>query len=443
MPFRFEDIIASGESAKTEFKRSLADTRRIVETIAAMAGVGGGVILVGVSDDGRVVGVELGDGAIEQFTQRVLAATDPKVFITTSVETVAGRPVLVVRVPAGDGPHLAGGRAFTRSGPATVQLTRAEYERRLLDRLREAGGFERQWLEGAQESDIDVETLAEFAELAAPRGVSWSGRPAELLERLHLLRDGRPTVGAILLFGRDPQRPLPQASVRLRVERGASEEGLSVDGPVLHQLPQVVDQILLRLRARTDRSGVRRTEVPELPLVAVRESVANALAHRDYRSTAPTQLRITDDALSIWNPGSLPEPLTVASLHRAHPSVPPNPYIARALYLAGYIEEWGTGTLRVIDAMAAAGNPPPIYQAELGGISVTLPLLGAPAAVLSERQGVVLALLQSAPGPLTAASLASDVGVSTRTMHADLQRLEELGLARRQGRGRAVRWKAS
>ena len=99
MPLRLEDLIARGESANTEFKRSLSDSRRIVETIAAMAGVGGGVILVGVSDDGRVVGVDLGDGVIEQFTQRVLAATDPKVFTRIHVHfVVSGRQLDPKRV---------------------------------------------------------------------------------------------------------------------------------------------------------------------------------------------------------------------------------------------------------------------------------------------------------------------------------------------------------
>lgn len=100
--------------------------------------------------------------------------------------------------------------------------------------------------------------------------------------------------------------------------------------------------------------------MPDLPLAAVREVVTNAVTHRDYRSSAPTQLRLDDHALTLWNPGHFRPPITAASLREHHPSVPTNPLIARAMYLAGYIEEWGVGTLRVIEAMAAQGNSQPV-----------------------------------------------------------------------------------
>lgn len=131
-------ILRHGESERIEFKTSLADSKRIIETIAAMATLGGGAILVGVREDGTVVGADLGEATLEQLTQRILGATDPKVFVSLRIESALGHQVLIIRVPAGDGPHLANGRAFTRSGPATVQMTRDEYERRLLDRLRES-----------------------------------------------------------------------------------------------------------------------------------------------------------------------------------------------------------------------------------------------------------------------------------------------------------------
>jgi ATP-dependent DNA helicase RecG len=268
----------------------------------------------------------------------------------------------------------------------------------------------------------------------------WDSDPHSLLDRLHLLRDGRPTVGAVLLFGLDPQRVLPQATVRLHVHRGAVEEGAAIEGGLLRQIEDTVRQIQVQLRRLSDRSGMIRRETDELPAIAVREVVVNALAHRDYRSTAPTQVRLDDQRLKVWSPGHLPEPLTVAALQRAHPSVPPNPRIARALFLAGFVEEWGTGTLRAESSMREQGNADPVFEASLGGISVTLPLLHPEDVRFTARQGEVLARLGAAPGPCRAAELASSLGVSARTLQNDLNALEKLGRVTRVGQGDAIRW---
>ena len=436
-------LLLRGESEALEFKTSLADSRRIVDTVAAMATIGGGTLLVGVRDNGTVVGVDLGAGALEQLAQRILAATDPKLFVRMRTELLQGCTVLRIDVPAGDGPHLANGRAFTRSGPATVQLTRDAYERGLLDRLRESGGYERQVVGDVGLDDLDDQAMAQFAEKAAPRGAHWDGDAPALLDRLHLLSDGQVTVGALLLFGRDPQRVLPQATVRVRVARGTMEVGHTVVGPLIPQIEETVRQVQLGLRRRVDRRSVVRQEHDELPLVALREVIVNALTHRDYRSTAPVQVRLDDTSLEVWNPGHLPNPLTVAALRRPHPSVPTNPRIARALYLAGFVEEWGTGTLRVVSSMQAQGNADPVFEAALGGISVVLPLLGEAQARLGDRPRRLLEALRAASEPVRSADLAAGANASLRTIQNDLSALEALGLVVRVGRGRALRWRTA
>jgi ATP-dependent DNA helicase RecG len=270
--------------------------------------------------------------------------------------------------------HLAFGRAYYRSGPATVVMTRDEYERRLLDRMRESSGFERRVEPAWADTEVDQDALHRFGERLA------------LLGRLHLGRSGALTVAAILLFGRAPQGPLLQAVVRARARRGAAEDSAPIEGTLFDQIDRACDFVARNLKIRAVRTGVVRKDVPDLPLDAVREVIANAVAHRDYRSTAAIQLRLDDDGLVIWNPGHFPPPITPEALRREHPSVPTNPLLARALYLAGYIEEWGTGTLRVVEAMAKNGNPPPLFEERDGGVRVALPLTGALPADLLPRE---------------------------------------------------------
>jgi len=433
-------LLETGETAQVEFKRTLSDERRIIETIAAMATIGGGTILVGVADDGVVVGIDLGEGARERFIQRTLSQTDPKVFVDLTITQRDQKRILRIDVPSGDGPHLAYGRAFYRSGPATVAMTRDEYERRLLDRLREASGYERRLDAGSSLADIDDDAVRRFIAAARARGQRIDDAPHDVLRRLRMSDDEHLTVAGQLTFGRWPQGPFPQAVVRARAERGTTRDSSSIEGRLDEQIEAGVRFVERNLRVIEERESVRRTSRPELPTPAIREALANAVAHRDYRSVAPTQLFLDDDRLTVWNPGHLPAPLTPAALSGPHPSIPPNPLIARALYLQGYIEEWGTGTNRVLETMADNGNPLPLFAEEAGGIRVILPLLSGDPGVLNPRQRAFDAAT-AAGSELTTAAYAEAHDVSQRTALNDLRELERLGLVSRQGRGRTVRWR--
>ena len=324
-----------------------------------------------------------------------------------------------------------------------MAMSRDEYERRLLDRLRESSGFERRIEPGLSVDALDRDEVERFIAQARQRAAFSLEKvePDELLERLHLGSAEEIRVGGLLLFGRDPQRFVPQAVIRARAVRGASSDTASIEGTLPRQIEAAVEFVMRNVKVRPRRDGVVREDLPELPLDAVREVVANAVAHRDYRSTAPIQLRLDDDGLDLWNPGHLPSPLTIASLRERHPSIPPNPYIARALYLAGYIEEWGTGTLRVIAAMQQAGNPEVLFETTGdSGIRVVLPLAGAQPSGLSPRMTTTLAAFE--PEELfRSADYAQRAEVSVRTALGDLTDLESVGLVERVGTGRATRWR--
>ena len=97
----------------------------------------------------------------------------------------------------------------------------------------------------------------------------------------------------------------------------------------------------------------------------------NALVHRTYMG-AHIQMRVFDDRLSIWNEGGLPFGLSVEELKGEHNSRPRNPKIAKACFMAGYIDTWGRGTLKIINACKLAGMPEPDILEKDGGVSVTL-----------------------------------------------------------------------
>ncbi len=104
---------------------------------------------------------------------------------------------------------------------------------------------------------------------------------------------------------------------------------------------------------------------------ALREALLNALIHRDYFNIGNfITIKIYDDRIWFSNPGGLPEGITVQELKKPHQPYLRNPLIAKVFYLAGYIEQYGSGTVRMVEWMKEAGLPEPDYKEELGGFSV-------------------------------------------------------------------------
>jgi ATP-dependent DNA helicase RecG len=116
---------------------------------------------------------------------------------------------------------------------------------------------------------------------------------------------------------------------------------------------------------------MQRIEKDEYPVAAIREMLLNALIHRTYMG-AHVQLRVYDDKLSIWNEGGLPFGLTLDELKGEHNSRPRNPVIAKACFMAGYIDTWGRGTLKIFSSCKEHGLPEPEIVEKDGGFQVAL-----------------------------------------------------------------------
>ena len=130
---------------------------------------------------------------------------------------------------------------------------------------------------------------------------------------------------------------------------------------------ELVDQAVDFVLSKVNRAIGTRSESPqaprtyEIPEEVVTEAVVNAVAHRDYTSNGSVQVMLFADRLEVWNPGSLPPPLTFEKLRAPHASVPANPLLAESMYLVNYVERMGTGTLDMIRRCVAAGLPEPEF----------------------------------------------------------------------------------
>lgn len=186
-----------------------------------------------------------------------------------------------------------------------------------------------------------------------------------------------PTTAAILLFGRQPGRFLPQASVKLAHFRGTEVDGPIVDRKeVFGTLDKIIEDTArfvsnnMRIPARIE--GLYREDMPDYPLVAVREAITNALAHRDYSiSGQKVAVRVFDDRLEVESPGGLAGPVTLENLGQKRYSR--NPLLARLMYELRLVEEMGTGIRRMRRALAEIGSPPPRFETDFSSFTAVLP----------------------------------------------------------------------
>lgn len=231
---------------------------------------------------------------------------------------------------------------------------------------------------GAKISDIDRKSVDQFLKSAKKTG-RFPGNEKltlkELLDKLRLLDKGKLRRAAIILFGKDPGKFYQGLTVRMG-RFGESESDLrfqeSVEGNLIYCLGEVLDQLNRKFLIRPiSFEGIQRVEKGEYPIAALREVLLNALVHRNYAG-AHTQIKIFDDRICFWNDGALPEDLTIELLKQRHSSKPRNPIIADVCFKGGYIDAWGRGIEKIIDACREAKLPEPEFEENSGGVLVTL-----------------------------------------------------------------------
>jgi ATP-dependent DNA helicase RecG len=221
-------------------------------------------------------------------------------------------------------------------------------------------------------TDLNAEKISQFVQLAkSKRGFPLppTAKPERILTHLNLLHDGKLTNAAILLFGNDPHRFFIASEVKCAQFYGKTISKpipayQVYKGDVFQLVDQSVDFVLSRINARI---GIRSKtdDIPfeyEIPRAAIAEAIVNAVAHRDYTSTATVQVMLFRDRLEIWNPGQLPYNLPLSKLKKPHSSFPANPLLAEPMYLAGYIERLGTGIPDMINLCLNAGLKEPEFK---------------------------------------------------------------------------------
>lgn len=360
------------ERQNIEWKQSWHDD--YLKWVCGFANAIGGTIFIGKDDKGNVVGLPNYQKLLEDIPNKIRNAMG--IICDVQLLEESGMKFIAVKVNPYSVPVSLRGRYYYRSGSTKMELSGVELNEFLLKRAGKT--WDDVVEEAATMQDIDEDSVRKFIEdskekarLPLTKGLS----VFQFLEKLQLTEGKKLKRAALCLFGKNLGKFYPNLEVRIG-RFGQDTTDLRFQEVVEGNLVQLLDEVQAQLNNKflvrpVSFEGMHRIEKGIYPVSALREMLLNALVHRTYMG-AHIQLRVFDDKLSIWNEGVLPNGLTLDDLKTEHNSRPRNPKIAKACFMAGYIDTWGRGTLKIIQACKEAGLAEPLIEEMNGGIAVTL-----------------------------------------------------------------------
>ena len=384
------DILRNGENSAVEFKRDVITPEQLAKELVAFSNFDGGMVLLGVEDDGTISGItrpKLEEWVMTTCRDKIRPAIIPFYEVLRDVEP--GKDVAVVKVPTGlnvqrvwhNNRHIDYIRVGTQSRePTTDELSRLFQQR---------GTFraELRPVSGATFNDLDLRRLKDYfgrvrKQDDIPADDDLAGWQTLLLNTELMAEDGV-TLSAVLLFGRNPSRFLPQSGIDAAAFPGTEKDYAAVERvklrgpltPLMNEQAELVEAGLVEqafdfVRRNTGTTatledGVRRKERPAYPPEAIREVMVNALIHRDYLlSATDIELSVYSDRVEVISPGRLPNGITTTRM-RAGCRAARNQLLKDVMRDYGYLEHMGLGVPRkIVKCMLENNGTDPVLLEE-------------------------------------------------------------------------------
>jgi len=371
------ELIRNGENSGVEFKRDTIQNFDLAKALVALSNLDGGHVLLGIDDGGSVLGLTRGN--LEEWVMTTCRAKiRPEIIpyfeIIRDVEP--GKDIAVVSVEKGWTVHYRWhdnhSTYYIRVGSQSREASKEELER--LFQQRGAFRLEVRPVSGSSTDDFDMRRLQDYFSRVRKQDApsaedlrNWQ----QLLVNTEIMSKEEEkiacTVAGLLLFGKNPNRYLPQAGIDAVAYPGvdkeyASLERMSVRGPLVGLLtekgdqliePGIIEQAVYFVKRNTGVSaslhhGTSRVEKPAYPEEVIREALVNAVVHRDYLlSSTDIELSIYADRLEIISPGRLPNGITPARM-RVGCRAARNQLLKDVMRDYGYLEHMGMGIPRKI-----------------------------------------------------------------------------------------------
>lgn len=386
------EMIQNGENSGVEFKRDDRGSRNFNEDFAkemvAFSNFKGGKILLGVEDSGDISGTR--DNNCEEWVMN-LCRNLVRPGIIPYYEEVGfedGRRVAVIHIDMGYHKPYYVERGERRTYYLRVGSTSREATREELSRLFQASGayhFDTSPVANTSIKDMEINKVQEY--FLKYREINLDdlseNELKDILNNADLMKrtdyGEALTVGGLLLFGKKPQRFLPNSGVTFAYSLGESLSDQLLDRKVIEgTLPKLIDEtvkaIQRNLKAPSKIKGLKRVE-KTMPKEVLREAVTNAVTHRNYTIGVETRIYMFSDRIEVRSPGALPNTVTVEKMKIGSYPCPRNPLVAQYLRDFRYVDKLGRGVQMMFKKTKESGFAEPDLREDGEEFIVTLYLV--------------------------------------------------------------------
>lgn len=457
-------LVSKGEDDKIELKETTGQITEAGKALCGFLNCKGGIVVIGAKDKGEIKGQQVSDKTQQDVAQMLndITPSAPVDHYFIKIPN-SDKKVIVFKThsPIPPAVYHFRDKAYERRGSSTFAV---KYER--LKHLMLERAHDKIWDQlPAKEykiSDLDAEEIHKTVEEGIKNGrldedIIKKDDLFSILQGLQLTTNGDLNNAAVILYGKKMKAQYSQSEIRMARFQGKTKDiGFIDEKSVVGNAFEILKEAGIFVRRHLNiaiefsHTSMERIETPQLPFLAVREAIVNAICHRDYIfSSGAIFLAIYDDRLEIWNTGELQNPLHLSDLRTKHLSVLRNKKIANVFYIRKYIEKWGSGISRIIKLCKELGVPEPEFSEYSGGFSVTFKFKQEVQTQVAkkeyvkytERQKVIIDLLSHHKG----LSLRDIVELMPEASHErlirdDLYHLKEKNIVNLKGKGRGAKW---
>lgn len=363
--------LEKGESKSIECKREYS--KSILKTVSAFANYHDGYIIIGVDDSGDLIGVDNPDETKLNIENAINDNIIPKPYYEMFEDIVNGKTLIIVKVYSGENtPYVYGSKAYRRADTSTVTVDKYEYENLILK------GRNLSYDSLLAETSKDIELEFKYLNSKIREKLDIGVLSKDVMKTLGLIKGEKFTNAAILLSDNNAISNSTISLIRFDDDSAFNirDRMYLKNISVIEQFDKSIDFFNKHINTREIIDGAYRKTIEEVPLVAYREAIANAIVHRDYLIDADIRVEIFDDRIEIISPGGLPPGISEEEFSDGRISIPRNKIIADVFLRLGIIERLATG-IRRIKGYYKGYNVRPKFIVLSNSISVVLPKLNS------------------------------------------------------------------
>ena len=346
------------ETETLEFKKSTGELKEAVSSIVAILNKHQyGELYFGVKSDGTVVGQTVTEETLRDVSQKIKNFIEPQIYPEIRKVIIDGKDCIHVKFEGKQTPYFANNVARIRVADEDLVMSPQE----LAECIRKNAQEEYRWenlLSTKTIDNVDEELLKKYTKQAHAVGriaIDYTDKET-VLNQLELSRGNYLTNAGKVLFADDLIQDI-QMAIFATSERLTFNDIQRHHGPVLKLVDIAENYIKANIHWRVEFTGkLQRTEIPEIPVDAIREALLNSFCHKEYATGQSNEVAIYKDRVEIYNPGEFPDGFEPQDfIDRPERPIRRNPQIARILYYSKDIESFGTGLKRIADSCESAG----------------------------------------------------------------------------------------